>query len=141
MNNRHSIVWTFLFAITLIFSSCTNNSDDNLPGGSTDDILAQSENWKVSYYWDKDKDETSDFAGYTFSFKSGGVFQATFAGSTTTGTWQVNDSSNKLIINIAGTKPLDDLNDDWLILEKSNSSIKLKDDNNTQLEELHFQAL
>lgn len=141
MSNRHSIVWAFFIAVSFSLFSCTNSNDDNTPGGSTDDILAQSENWKVSYYWDKDKDETSDFAGYTFSFKAGGVFQATGGGSTTTGSWQVDNSSNKLIITIAGTKPLDDLNDDWIILEQSNTSIKLKDDNDTHLEELHFQAI
>jgi hypothetical protein len=53
----------------------------------------------------------------------------------------VNNSSNKLIIVIPSPKPLEELNDHWLILEMTGSSIKLKDDNDEHLEELHFAIL
>jgi hypothetical protein len=115
------------------FMACKNSSSNDVnPSNST--ILGV---WKVSYFFD-DKDETSDFNGYTFDFKSDGKFVATFSTNTVNGTWSEDKSSNKLIINISGTKALDELADDWLITEKTNTSIKLKDDNVTKNEQLHF---
>ncbi|MBK7874118.1 MAG: hypothetical protein IPJ74_27455 [Saprospiraceae bacterium] len=91
---------------------------------------------------DKDKDETSDFSGYVFTFEQGGVFKSTKNGVTTTGTWQVNSSSNKLIINSgSAVKPLDDLSDDWIIVEKNDKLIKLKDDNDEHDEFLNFAVI
>jgi len=112
------------------FTMACNNDDDNAPS-STDDTLTNGGTWKVTYYFDKDKEETSDFSSYTFAFETGGVFKATKNGATTIGTWQVDASSNKLIISTGvGTKPLGDLTDDWILTEKSSKVIKLRDDRN-----------
>lgn len=129
-----------LLAATM--AACTNNSSDDSPSNGVDDTLTSAGTWKVVYYWDKDKEETSDFAGYIFSFEQGGVFKSTKGGVTTTGTWQVNSSSNKLIINSgSGLKPLDDLSDDWIIDQKTDKLIKLKDDNDEHDEFLHFAVI
>ncbi len=42
-------------------------------------------------------------------------------------------------MTISGTDALDDMTDDWLIVEKTDSFIKLKDDNLTKKEEIHLQ--
>ncbi|MBL7813642.1 MAG: hypothetical protein JNL70_01465 [Saprospiraceae bacterium] len=121
------------FALILhLFSACNNNSsvDPSLDG-----------TWKVSYYLDSGKDETSNFSGYTFDFQSNGTLIAKFSGQTVTGTWSENTSSNKLIINISGTDKLDDAADDWLIISKTATSIKLRDDNTSKDEQLHFTKL
>jgi hypothetical protein len=115
------------------FMACKNSSSNNVNPSNADIVGV----WKVSYYFD-DKDETSDFNGYTFDFKSDGKFVANFSSRTVTGTWSENNSSNKLIIDISGTKALDDVKDDWLITEKTSTSIKLKDDNLTKNEQIHF---
>ena len=132
------------FALALLVSimaACTNDNNGT-PNNGTDDTLTTAGNWKVSYYWDKDKDETNDFSGYVFTFEKGGVFKAMKNGTTTTGTWQVNSSGTKLIINSGSTiKPLDDLSDDWIIVEKSDKLIKLKDDNDEHDEFLHFAVI
>lgn len=115
------------------FIDCKNSSNNDVnPSNST-----ISGTWKVTYFYD-DKDETSDFNGYTFDFKSDGKFVATFSSNTVTGTWSEDKSSNKLIINISGTKALEEIDDDWLILEKTSTSIKLKDDNTTKNEQVNF---
>jgi hypothetical protein len=115
------------------FMACKNSSSNDVnPTNST--ILGV---WKVSYFFD-DKDETSDFNGYTFDFKSDGKFVATFPSKTVSGTWSEDKSSNKLIIDISGTKALENVADDWLIIEKTGSSIKLKDDNVSKNEQIHF---
>lgn len=126
--------------LAIIAGACTNGNDDNSPAGNLPDILTDgSGQWRVSYYWDKDKDETNDFAGYTFNFNSDGTLEAVKNGSTTTGSWQHNSSSNKLIINLGDVKPLGDATDDWLIIERTDNLIKLRDDNTEHLEELYFQ--
>lgn len=118
----------------LALSACKKSSNNTLPltlGGST---------WVVSYFWDKDKDETSDFAGYTFLFNADGTLTASLPGhADRTGTWTLSDSDTKLTLKIAGTEALDELNEDWQVLEFSDTLIKLQDDNDTHEEVLHFQ--
>lgn len=134
---RFSLLTLTLLSL-MAFNACTNSNDDNLPNSNVTNQLTTSGDWKVSYYWDKDKDETNDFSGYSFLFKDNGVLEALKNGVTTNGTWQINSSSNKLIIFMGTARPLENLNDDWIIVEKTDSVIKLRDDNDTHLEELHF---
>lgn len=122
-----------------------NNSDDDLPSNSNiSQTLTSAGGWKVSYYFDKDKDETNDFSGFIFRFNADGSLESTRNGATTTGTWAItsNDGTQRLVISSgSGAKPLSDLDDDWIITEKSDNQIKLKDDNDDHLEELHFEKL
>ena len=66
---------------------------------------------------------------------------ATKAGSSKTGTW--NNNNNDFNIDIGektdSNKPLGELTDDWDIISKSSTEIKLKDDNNASAEFLTFQ--
>lgn len=129
-----------LFSLLTIaaLSACDHNSDDD-PTPSTDPTPTLTEGtWRVSYFFDKDKVETDDFTGYTFEFRDNGEFLAIRGGTTTTGTWAVRDSNRKLDISIVGNNPLDELTDDWIIISKTDDLIKLKDDNDEHLEELHF---
>lgn len=144
--NQKSI-WT---AIILIFSllavSCTGSDDDSLLT-TTDitQIITQADGWKVTWFWDKDKDETSDFEGYEFYFLESGTFEAVHSGNTVSGTWQVessSDGSRRLVLNTSSDiKPLSEMNDDWIILKMTDSKIELKDDNDEHLEELHFEKI
>jgi hypothetical protein len=105
-------------------------------------VLAQGGTWKVTWYWDKDKDETNDFSGYTFNFQPSGAFESVKNSSTTTGTWNTgsDDGSQRLVISSgSATKPLSDLDDDWIIVSMTDTKIELKDDNDEHLEELHFE--
>ena len=45
------------------------------------------------------------------------------------------------IISFGTTPVFEDLNDDWLIVEKNSTSIKLKDDNPAQDDKLEFTKL
>lgn len=125
------------------FGACTNASDDNSP--SDIPVVVNNDGaWQVSYYFDKDKDETSDFAGYRFTFRNDGVLEASRNGTSTMGTWKViqDDGRQKLVINTGtASKPLSDLTDDWVILEQNSSRIRLQDDNTEHLEELHFESM
>lgn len=122
----------------VLFAACHKSSDDDSNNPSSGNT--PSGKWAVHYYWDKDKDETSDFSGYSFEFQSNGTFVAGIpGGSTVNGSWST--SSSKLTISITGNDKLDNLSDDWLIIEQTDNLIKLKDDNDTHLEELHFKKI
>jgi hypothetical protein len=110
-------------------ASCSRSSDEiaNPATTSTDG------SWKVSFYWDK-KDETSNFSGWSFAFNSGGTAVATRGSSTVNGTW--SQTSSKFILSFGSDATLSDLNNDWLIVEKTGSIIKLKEDNPLQDDQL-----
>ena len=87
--------------------------------------------WRIHYYWD-DKDETTDFSGYNFSFKDNGVLTATKAASVINGSWNISqssddDSSNDLDMNIVFTSPDDfeDLTEDWDFISETSSKMEL----------------
>jgi len=135
----------FLLALTFSLASCSKSNDNN-PGTTNNTQTDQvSGNWTVIYYLDSGKDETSDYNGYTFDFKTGDVLQAANGLNTFTGSWRIGDrssdddnSSNKLVIMITGNKAMDDLQDDWLIVKLTGTEIWLKDDNLSSAEELRF---
>lgn len=136
---KHNLKFAMLVFVALLTTiGCTNESVN--PNAQTPD-LSNTDGWRVVWFWDKDKDETSDFGQYTFFFRDGGVFEAVGSSTTVTGTWRStsDDGSQRLVLFISNTKPLSELNDDWVIVTSGDQSIKLKDDNSTQLEELHFE--
>ena len=135
-----------MMMVALLLSAigaCTNANDDVIPSDSSV-VINNNGTWRVSYYFDKDKDETSGFAGYQFIFRDNGVLDASHNGATTSGTWKVvqDDGRQKLVLNTGTTvKPLVDLTDDWVVIEQNSSRIRLQDDNNEHLEELDFEAI
>ena len=127
-----------LAVATVLFTSC-----QNVAITPDDEVILQQNDWKVSYFYDKDHEETSDFRNYSFSFDENGTFSATKNGETKTGTWHfgTDDSHAKLHISITGNTVLDELSDDWLIVNISDTKIELKDDNQSNQEVLHFSKL
>lgn len=120
-------------SVSIAFIVCIVSCKKETAGNSTETL---SGTWRVNYYWDQ-KDETSNFAGYNFMFNSGGVLMAhSSSGSTITGTW--SESSTKFTINFGSDPILSDLNGEWLKTERTGTVLKLKDDNPSQDDQLHF---
>lgn len=130
----------FLWGALLIASACQSSKNDNNPVPASD---LNNSTWRVTYFFDRDKEETSDFNGYTFEFREDGSFVANLpGGGTQTGTWQFQDQNTELAILIAGGKPLDDItDDDWDVTEHTANSLKLRDDSDDHVEELHLQRV
>lgn len=126
MKTRFTLLLTII-AVTL-FSSCTRKDDFS-------STASASGNYRISLYWDK-KDETADFAAYTFQSLNNGELKATSGRNIVTGTWSEN-SGSRFNINFPST-PLNELNDNSLIEEKPPNSLKLKDDNARQDDKLQF---
>lgn len=127
------------FLVFISISSCQNNNDSVSP---TTSQVVTSGTWRVSLFIDSGNDETSDFTGFSFTFNQDGSLSASRNTFSRTGTWSVNSSSNRFIIDlgpkITTNEPLGELTDDWVILSQSNTELKLSDDNVASNEFLTF---
>ena len=115
---------------TLFLLACDNKADDNNSVVSVTTVNASviTSTWRITYFFDSNKDETSNFTGYNFTFANGGVLTATKNTTTVTGSWSAgNDNSKtKLIISFASPATFAELSEDWEIIEFSPTKIKMR---------------
>ena len=117
------IVISFLF----LFCSCKKDS-------TTEESNAFS-TWKLDYYFDG-IDQSSDYGNFYFMFNDDGTLMAHEGSKLTVGRW--SDSNSRFNIQFDSNPLLLKLKRDWLIVEKSASVIKLKDDAISSDAMLHF---
>jgi hypothetical protein len=124
-----SKIFIALLALSMLSLNSCKKDDDNSSSTTSVEVnnIVSSGNWRVTYYWDTDKDETSDFSGYTFTFGVSGVLTALKNGTTITGTWGTRIDSGKTKLDIAFATPesFREITEDWEVLEKSATQIKL----------------
>lgn len=121
------------FTLFLFLFSCHKNDDNN----SNTDISQGT--WSVSLFTDSGNDETTDFAGYSFTFGAGGVLTVQRGAVFQTGTWNKGSDFNIDLGDKSDTnKPLGELTDNWKIISISSTEIKLTDDNPASNEFLTF---
>ncbi len=119
---------TSLLLCFLLISSCTQEDDTQLI--NTQSNLSDG-TWKITKFIDSGEDETSDFSGYTFTFKSNGDLIASNGSQTYTGTWGIVDNNSsddsqddlELNINFMLTNDFEDLNDDWDFISNTDDDI------------------
>lgn len=129
-----------LLSVSLAFSlfflnACSNDNNDNNnnnnnnPTPTTVSNTLSSGTWRITYYWDTDHEETSNYSGYAFTFGSGNVLTAVNGASTVTGTWVtgLDDSQVKLILAFSTPASFAELSDDWHVTERTDTRIKLED--------------
>ncbi|MDX1313889.1 MAG: hypothetical protein R3356_00185 [Eudoraea sp.] len=95
---KKSILSIGIFTAVISFTACTTdseNNDDNLNlvqlQADVEEIstTAISGPWTITNFVDSGKNETSDFAGYGFSFNADGSLVADNGTTTVSGTWSV----------------------------------------------------
>jgi len=127
------LLFYIMVLMLTIISSC---SKDNSSSSVKDDVVntASSGTWKITYFFDTDKEETGNFTGYNFTFGSDGVLTARNGINTYSGSWSITSSSSNddslddLDFMIFFTTPSDfeELSEDWEILSRSDSKIELR---------------
>ena len=133
---------TLTLIALILFQSCSRKNDDlqNSTQAQTQNVTSGT--WKVTLFTDGGNNETSDFSGYSFQFDANGSVIATRNGAAKGGTWAVNNSSKKFLIELgpktADNKPLGELTEDWKIISISTNEIKLTDDKASSSEFLTF---
>ena len=125
------------FLVIITMASCTNNDIPNSNINTPTSIINVVNNgtWRITYYYDTDHEETNNFNGYNFTFGANNILTASNGAITNTGTWTITDSNSNddnlsdLDFNISFGNPAQfvEISDDWEIIEKSNTVIKLKD--------------
>jgi hypothetical protein len=133
--------YSMLACVFLLNTASMCSSDDDNSTSTTDptpviNTVTQG-TWRVTYYFDTDSDETSDFSGYNFAFGTSNVLTATNGTNTYTGSWSVtsddssgdDNPSGDLDFNILFASPADfaDLSDDWDIVSRTDTKIELID--------------
>lgn len=123
-------------------STCSSDDDSPVqyvpapnPTAAVSQAVSQG-NWRITYYFDTDSEETDHFTGYAFSFNANNALVATNGSNTVTGSWSVTNSNsnddnpgNDLDFNIAFAAPANfaDLSDDWDIVSYTATKIELID--------------
>ncbi|PLW91882.1 MAG: hypothetical protein C0592_13630 [Marinilabiliales bacterium] len=131
---KHILVLFAFIATSFIISSCKDDStqvSNNIVNGD----------WRITYYYDKDKDETSDYAGMTFTFNDNGDVAVVSGTLNYSGTWSTgnDDSKEKFYLTFSSPALLIEISDDWVIDSQSNSKIELSDDSDNGTELLTFE--
>ena len=138
--NLSQLLWLFAIIFSLgLFVACGEDDDSSDDSTGTNTVTSvtttvNSGTWKITLFNDSGDDETNHFSGYNFTFGANNVLTATNGSSTYTGTWSVADSNSDddsisdLHFYITFTAPdnFTDLTEDWNIIEKSSTVIKLK---------------
>jgi len=116
---------------------CSSDDNPSPSNNNPEDVINIVNNgtWRITYYYDTDHEETSNFNGYNFTFGASNVLTATNGTNNYNGSWSVTDSNSNddsisdLDFNISFTAPVqfEELTDDWEIIEKSTTEIRLKD--------------
>lgn len=134
----------FIVMLSLVLMSTTcSTDDDGITNNNTLQIqsivnIAQSGTWKITYFFDTDEEETSNYNDYDFIFASDGNLTASNLSSTITGNWSVTDDSNSsndsnedddIDFNISFSSPaiFQELTDDWDIVSVTETTIELID--------------
>lgn len=129
-----------MFSLSFMSTTC---EDDDAPIDNSSEIAeiiatAQTDTWRITNYVDSGENETSDYAGYDFTFEANGTLTATNGTITKTGTWSVTDDSSSsssndddidfnIFFQVPDTDDFEDLNDDWDIVSYTSNQIVLRD--------------
>ncbi|MGJ8666627.1 MAG: hypothetical protein ACSHW7_09695 [Patiriisocius sp.] len=149
MNNLILKASVFLIIFTGTLVSCgddDNSNNDTTPNQTSADqttAIAQTGTWRITYFFDSDTDETSDFAGINFTFNADGSVNAAGNGQLQNGTWSISDNSSNssndddgnstsdddfnLFFPVPDSSIFEDLNDDWDFVSVSETKIALTD--------------
>lgn len=122
-------VINLLFCSALVFAMACHKDKDQPAATSLSSVLVQG-NWMIHYYFDN-KDETSTFTGYTFTFSSNGTFTLKNGAESYTGAWQevTDNGKKKLMIQVNTINFIQKLNDDWEVRSYNAAFVELNDDN------------
>jgi hypothetical protein len=126
MNMKTKLLGLLMLSLTIL-TACDKNDDNT---SSTMDVrtVATSGNWRVTYFMEENREQTSIFSGYSFTFAANNSLTAIKGTSSIAGSWatDTDDSKSKLVIVFAGPSGFDELTEDWLVIESTSSRIKLQ---------------
>ncbi|PZF74382.1 hypothetical protein [Taibaiella soli] len=121
-------------------STLTTGSSTGATNGSTSGSTTQTGGWKITQFTQGGVDQTSQFSGYTFVFKTTGLVVVTNGTTTVNGAWrtETDDRQAKMDIDFDHTNLFEALDDDWTINQNNATTIQLQDVENGVTDFLTF---
>jgi hypothetical protein len=116
-------------ALIAMLTSCTKDNNANIQvTPATVNNTVSSGSWKITYYWNTDHEETSNYNGYAFSFSANGMLTAVKSSTSITGNWStgMDDSKVKLALSFITPSEFEKLSEDWHVIEQTASHITLQ---------------
>jgi len=123
----------------MLWTSCSSDDEDmqDDDGVSVADIEAAlySGDWIITYYYDSETDESSNYLGFDFTFNANGTLGATDGNTSVSGAWSITDSNSDddsiedIDFNIFFSSPdiFEELSDDWDLKSFTSTKIELID--------------
>jgi hypothetical protein len=110
--------------LLLSYTSCSNSKMDSNTAVNEEELKNGS--WVITYFWDKDREETDHFSGMEFTFENNGSLAAVGSSSSANGFWSTesDDSRVKLALFFA-VAPFSELSEDWMMATTSSAKIEL----------------
>ncbi len=143
LKTTSAIMFIALLIVGCSKDDSSNTNDDSSNSADQVQEIAQNGTWRISYFFDTDEDETSNFNGYSFTFGEDGVVTAINGNSTVTGDWSVQDDNGNsstdddgnstddddfiIFFPVPESNDFEDLNDDWDIISVTANKIELTD--------------
>ena len=123
------VPYLYLLIFSSLLFSCKKNDTSTTLTTTSVTTTVSTGNWRVTYYWDTDHEETTNFNGYNFVFNSNGTITATKATSTINGTWSTLNDDSKIKLVLSFTSPADfiEISDDWHTIERTDTKIRLQE--------------
>ena len=123
--------WGIILLIGMF--ACTSQSGVDLPSDlSVSAKVVVNGQWRITYFFDSDREETSKFAGYTFAFNEDDTVKVTRGTTTVAGMWSIthngsNDDmkSGHFNLTFSGNDTFDELNEDWNFIFQNSQKIEL----------------
>lgn len=124
----HSLKILSVLALSLWITGCSKDESNAISDPSGVNNAVTNGTWRITYFWDTDKDETAHFSGYQFTFGTGGVLTASNGSTVITGAWSsgTDDSGLKMVIAFSSPADFEELSEDWHILEVTETKMQLQ---------------
>jgi hypothetical protein len=118
--------FALLLIISAAFSGC-KKEDQISPSNTIINTIVIPGEWKIASFNELSIDKTSKYKAYSFKFNTNGTIIAINAASQINGAWStVKDGDKMKIIIYFSSVPLNDLNDDWRIVNQTSDTLELE---------------
>jgi hypothetical protein len=127
LSNGDNVVYNSNVELQAGIENVIDDCDDD---PSVDLLLSEvivSGSWKISSFIDGSEDKTADYEGYIFTFSANGTSLAVRNATSLNGNWAsyVDSNESKLELSFFGDT-LEEIEDDWRVIEFSEALIKLR---------------
>lgn len=134
------LLFTLKCSVILYFAACTGINHYTNSVAATPHVTKGT--WKVNLFTTTGADETSQLNGYHLIFSPYGKITAQKNGEIAIGNWSEDEIEKKIAISFNTQDPvLEKLNNNWDISTATNTSIQLKDTENSSAGRLQITSL